>query len=117
MLKSGLYEQVINQHLRHELEQITGRSATIEGIDKAEAAKILAQYVSDVIEKSLSYVTDNGGDISQQVDFINKIIATIIEETSEPDFSKLTVDRKAEQLRALLDTVHTPGATGGNGMD
>ena len=110
MLKSGLYEQVINQKLRQELALLQNRDIHTEGIDKAEAAKVLSQYVSEVIEKSLDYVADKGGELSHQVDFVNKIISTIINETCEPEFADQSVDESAEQLLALLDTVHAPGA-------
>ena len=108
MLKSGLYEQVINQKLKQELALLQNKEIHTEGIDKAEAAKILSQYVSEVIEKSLDYVADNGGELSHQIDFVNKIISTIINETCEPEFADQSVDEGAEQLLALLDTVHAP---------
>ena len=110
MLKSGLYEQVINQQIRQELENIQNKNKKVKEIDHAEASKILSQYVSDIIAKSLEFVADNGGDLKQQITFINRIISTIINETCEPEFTAMSVDERAEQLLAIIDTVHTTGA-------
>lgn len=71
-------------------------------IDKAEASKVLAQYLADVIQKGLDNVLDNGGDISAQIELSNRIVNLIQSTTKEPDFAALGVDERAEQLFALL---------------
>ena len=64
MLKDGLYEQVINKSLDNELAE-TDKLIQTAAIDPAEAAKILSQYISEVVEKGLQNVRDNGGDVRQ----------------------------------------------------
>lgn len=64
---------------------------------------MLAKYIAKVVEKGLSNVHDNGGDVSMQVSLANKIISTIIGETGESAFSSLSIDDRAELLLALLD--------------
>ena len=63
-LHPGLYEQVINNALTCELAEIPEARKSVAPIDKAEASKVLAQYLADVVQKGLDNVLDNGGDIS-----------------------------------------------------
>lgn len=102
MLKDGIYEQVINQELSSYLEN-TEKVKQVSAIDKAEASKILSKYITEVIEKGLDNIIDNGGDIHTQVDLVNKIINTITNETKEADFDAKSVTDRAEQLLALYD--------------
>ena len=102
MLHPGLYEQVINNALTGELAEIPEARKSVAPIDKAEASKVLAQYLADVVQKGLDNVLDNGGDISAQIGLTNQIVDLIQHTTKEADFAALGVDRRAEQLLALL---------------
>ena len=102
MLHDGLYEQIINKELETELG-LTDKLSTTAPIDSAEASKVLAKYIAEVVEKGLDNVADNGGDVSSQVALANRIISTIINETNENDFSEMSVAERAEQLLALFD--------------
>lgn len=102
MLHPGLYEQVINNALTGELAEIPEARKSVAPIDKAEASKVLAQYLADVVQKGLDNVLDNGGDISAQIGLTNQIVDLIQNTTQEADFAALGVDRRAEQLLALL---------------
>ena len=101
MLPNGLYEQIINKGLDAELAATDKLSQTAP-IDSAEAAKVLAKYVAEVVEKSLENVKDNGGDVNAQVALVNQIVSTIISETREADFDAMSIAQRAEQLLALL---------------
>ena len=102
MLHPGLYEQVINNQLTSELAEIPGARKAVAPIDKAEASKVLAQYLADVVQKGLENVLDNGGDIAAQIQLTNQIVELIQSKTKEADFAALSVDQRAEQLLALL---------------
>lgn len=102
MLHHGLYEQVINNQLTSELAEIPEARKAVAPIDKAEASKVLAQYLADVVQKGLDNVLDNGGDISAQIELTNQIVELIQNTTKEADFAALGVDQRAEQLLALL---------------
>ena len=102
MLHHGLYEQVINNQLNSELAEIPEARKAVAPIDKAEASKVLAQYLADVVQKGLNNVADNGGDISAQIALTNQIVDLIQNTTREADFAALGVDQRAEQLLALL---------------
>ena len=102
MLHDGLYEQVINKGLDSELANVDKLSQTAP-IDTAEASKVLAKYVAEVVERGLDNLRDNGGDLNDQVALANQIITTIQAETKEADFDSLSVAERAEQLLALFD--------------
>ncbi len=109
MLDPGLYEKVINEELDKALENASTQSAITDSIDKAEASKLLTRYFSEVIEKGLDNIVDNGGDIQDQIELINKLVTTIQMETKQEEFSTLAVAKRAEQLLALVyktDTIH-----------
>ncbi|MEM5770328.1 MAG: hypothetical protein AAGU32_18885, partial [Bacillota bacterium] len=73
MLQPGLYEQIINKRLGEELDAAADKLQSVAPIDEAEAAKVLSQYISEVIEKSLDTVRDGGGDVQAQIELVNKI--------------------------------------------
>ena len=102
MLHPGLYEQVINQKLDSELSTIPEACRSTAPIDKAEASKVLAQYLADVVQQGLDNVADNGGDLSAQIALTNQIVDLIQNTTKEADFASMGVAQRAEQLLALL---------------
>ena len=63
MLHDGLYEQIINKGLETELS-VTDKLSTTAPIDSAEASKVLAKYIAEVVEKGLDNVADNGGGLT-----------------------------------------------------
>lgn len=75
MLYPGLYEQVINRKLDSELAVIPEACQSTAPIDKAEALKVLAQYLSEVVQQGLDNVIDNGGDRSAQIALTNQIVS------------------------------------------
>lgn len=103
MLKTGIYEQVINNEISTQLEEHIDKLIKIAPIDEAEAPKILAKYISEVIEKGLEDLIDYGGNIQSQLDLINKIVNAIATETGKLEVDIFSVDKRAEQLLALID--------------
>ena len=102
MLHNGLYEQIINKGLDTELSATDKLSQTAP-IDSAEASKVLAKYVAEIVENGLNNVKDNGGNLTSQIELVNRIVSTIMTETKEADFDTLSVAERAEQLLALFD--------------
>ncbi len=101
-LYPGLYEQVINNALSSELAEIPEARKVTAPIDKAEASKVLAQYLADVVQKGLDNVLDNDEKIINQIELTNRIVELIQNVTKEADFAAMGIDRRAEQLLALL---------------
>ena len=102
MLKDGLYEQVINKSLDNELAA-TDKLIQTAAIGRAEAAKWLSQYIAEVVEKGLQNVRDNGGDVSSQVELVNKIVSSVVSGTQETSFDSMSVAERAEMLLALIE--------------
>ena len=102
MLKAGVYEQVVNAALARELDSVEPARKALAPIDPAEAAEVMSQYLADVARRGLENVLDIGGDIAAQVELANRIVALIESSTQEADFASLGIDRRAEQLLALL---------------
>lgn len=102
MLHPGLYEQVINNKLDSELSEVSEARQSTAPIDKAEASKVLAQYLTEVVQQGLDNVADNGGDLSAQIALTNQIVELIQNTTKEADFAAMGVAQRAEQLLALL---------------
>ena len=69
--------KVVNNRLASELAEIPEARKAVAPIDRAEASKVLAQYLADVVQKGLDNVLDNGGDISAQIELSNQIVALI----------------------------------------
>lgn len=102
MLKPGLYEQVINNKIGEELSEIPAARQSAAPIDHAEAAGVLAQYLTSVIQEGLDNIKSSDDDVSSQITLANQIIALIEAKTKESDFASLQVDQRAEHLLALL---------------
>ena len=68
ILQPGLYEQVINYALIQELSVIADACKSFVPQEKAEAFEGLAQYLSEVVQKGLDYVLDNGGPLRTDQD-------------------------------------------------
>ena len=102
MLHPGLYEQIISKAMERALSSTDRRSQTAP-IDPAEASKVLAQYVAEVVERGLETLRDRGGDLHAQVALTNRLIRALQAETQEPDRDARAVAERAEQLLALFD--------------
>lgn len=113
MLHPGLYEQVINNALTGELAGIPEARKAVAPIDKAEASKVLAQYLADVVQKGLDNVLDNGGDVSAQIELTNRIIGLIQNTTGRfVEFVRTVYgeDTLEENLRFIANALGGKGA-------
>lgn len=100
MLPEGLYEQVISKALDKKLSEDNGIKYDVEQIDNAEAPSILSKYIAEIAEKGLMQV--QGDDISGQISLANKIISVITEATGDDEFDGSSVEKKAQQLLAVV---------------
>ena len=103
MLKPGIYEQVINKKLGTEIDSYEDKLSKTAPIDSTEASKILASYISEIVEKGLNNIKDRDDDIAAQIVLTNKIVTTVLNETNNDEFDEFFVDKRAEQLLALID--------------
>ena len=102
MVKSGIYEQVLNSLISKQIDS-SSHIVKTGPIDSAEAARVLAMYLSQVIEQGLCIIKDNGGRIDDQISLCNSLIDTIVLSAGDAALAEMSVDRRAEMLLALLE--------------
>lgn len=107
MLKTGLYEQVINEALSKEMDT-SKQLYDCREIDKTESPQILSKYLSEIIEKGLSYFPKD--DTEKRLELTNKIVSVITEATADKDFNNLRVNQKPEQLFVVANILNNAGA-------
>lgn len=106
MLKPGIYEQVVTKAIQKELSKLNPRSTFTENIDEAEAASVLTQYVSDVIQSGIKQVKDYGGNVHSQVELANEIIQVVQQKIQDMELEASSVDDSATQLLAIKPEIN-----------
>jgi len=105
-MQIGLYEQLINKIILSQINQLDKDQFFISetNIDKAEAAKVLGQYLSNVVRYALSLI--NGDDlVEKQIDLANKIIRLLKDELSYQDFDNDLIAVEAKILSAIFSKI------------
>ena len=108
-LSSGLYEQLINELMRRELNDLdpTRWSWDQEAIDAAESPTILSQYLERVIRRTLDACTGDQA-LQQQVAVCNDIVERLSARVPEAELGGSTIPPQVEILLALLDRPTSP---------
>ncbi|MDO8727620.1 MAG: hypothetical protein Q7J35_16260 [Candidatus Methanoperedens sp.] len=70
-------------------------------IDKSEAAKLLSQYLGEVINRALSFIADENS-IEQQIEISNKIIRLLRDELEDIDFEDDLIAVNGKILNAIF---------------
>lgn len=102
-MQLGLYEQLINKLVFTQINQLNKDQFFIKesNIDKAEAAKILGQYLGNVIRYALNLITGNDS-VDRQIDLANKIIHLLKDELAHQDFEDDLINVEAKILSAIF---------------
>lgn len=102
-MQLGLYEQLINKLVVSKLNQLERDKFYIKesDIDKAEAARLLSQYLINVIRYSLSLISGDDS-IERQINLANKIINLLKVELSSQDFDDDLISIEAKILSAVF---------------
>ena len=105
-MQLGLYEQLINKMVLSQIENLNRENYFIKEtrIDKAEAARILSQYLSDVIHYAFSIITGDNS-IELQINLANKIIRLLQTELSIQDFDEDLIEIEAKILIAVFNNI------------
>lgn len=103
MLEKGLYEQLISNLISTKIEALDRNEFYIKEnrIDKSEAAKILSQYLIDVIRVALNIISGEDS-IEKQIELSNKIIKLLSNELREEDFGDDIIDTNGRILSAVF---------------
>lgn len=107
MLKQGIYENIINEETESKIHETESQKFVCirKPIDEAEASKILAQYLANVIQNRL----ENTDNLQERVNFINKILSDngLMGELKIADASNLLMEVMSEQKKLLQESSHS----------
>jgi len=108
-LSSGLYEQLIDELMRRELNALdpTQWSWDQEAIDAAESPTILSRYLERVIRRGLDACTGDQA-LQQRVAVCNDIVERLSARVPEAELGGSTIPPQVEILLALLDRPTSP---------
>lgn len=108
-MEHGIYEQVISNKLKSELDRIPEDNKFIEHIDSIEAPSILSDYVGKAVKKYLQKVSEkvengdasvdtsniNEKNLAKQVRIVNELLGMLDDSSDE------LVSDRGEQLKAI----------------
>lgn len=99
-LPIGLYEQVINQKLKLDLQEIQDKCiSTTQKIDAAEAPDILAKYAYNLFNYALKAKKDP----DNQIDLCNKIVQLLRHELDDHYVDQFSLPDNPEQLLSIAE--------------
>ena len=89
MTHQGLYEQLINKMISSKLNDLDRNTFYIKenAIDKNEAARVLSQYLVEVIRFALNLISGDDS-IEKQIEISNKIIFLLRTELKDEAFDE-----------------------------
>ena len=98
MMKPGLYEQIISQHISEELDSIAEPLKAVEDLDQAEAPQVLAGYVAEATRAALETITEEDSDV--RVKLVNEVIQVLSGKREE--LEQQSVKSPAQKLLQVL---------------
>lgn len=104
--QQGLYEQLINKLVLSKLNELDRSTFYVKEspIDKSEAARVLSQYLVEVIKMALNLITEENS-VEKQIELSNKIISLLRFELNNEDFSGDLIATEAKILSAIFSKV------------
>lgn len=108
MFKQGIYEQLVTKLVATKLQSLDRNNFYVREnlIDKAEAAKILSSYLSEIIQLALNSITGDNS-LERQIKVSNKIIKLLRDELEEENFDENLIDIEAKILAAVFSKIDT----------
>lgn len=109
MMQQGLYEELINKLIASKLKALDKNAFYIKetSIDKSEASRILAQYLSSVIQFALNSISGDTS-IEKQIELSNKIIFLLSNHLKGEDFEDDILETNAKILTAIFSKIDAP---------
>jgi superfamily II DNA or RNA helicase len=106
MTQLGLYEQLINKLVLSKLKDLDRNTFYIKEseIDKIEAARVLSQYLVEVIRFALNLISGDDS-IEKQIELSNKIIFLLRTELKNEEFDKDLIATEAKILSAIFSKI------------
>lgn len=105
MLKSGIYDQIINTIIKSKLDQIAEDENYIkkDKMGDLETSYLISNYLSNIIKFSIDQFEDNKKNVTEAgIGLCNKIIDLLIEETKNNELSKYKI-KEDMVLKAIFN--------------
>lgn len=107
-LTTGLYEQVINRAIDSGLELLKkeGRTTAYHAtIDREEARLVLSRYMTEVMDRGLSYIREKFKEesLNRQVQVCNEIISQLERLTDCTELMEWQIGSDAQLLLSIID--------------
>ena len=114
MLKEGLYEELISEKLKEELDILDNGKYDIskDKLDVEEARKRLSSYISDITRKALRYIREDFSSneskeaLLKQIKTCNEIIEILAKNLDEEEFKKLKLSEEGEVLTSIYSKLN-----------
>ncbi|MFC0272999.1 DUF3427 domain-containing protein [Metabacillus herbersteinensis] len=113
MLKQGIYEEIINQKLKTEINSLDLDRYEFgkEKLDVEEARKILSTYISHITRKALKFLRENEKDdneaLVEQIKICNEIISLLSAKLDYEDFKSLHIGEEGEILTSVYSRINS----------
>jgi superfamily II DNA or RNA helicase len=106
MSQLGLYEQLINKLILSKLNELDRNKFLIKEteIDKSEAARVLSQYLAEIIRFALNLISGDNS-IDKQIELSNKIILLLRAELKDEKFDDDLIATEAKILSAIFSKI------------
>jgi len=114
---SGLYEEVISEALRSQLEVLQDYQKETKKLDPEEAYLILSKYTGQVIRRALRLVretkstneseNEDGEALVHQVSLCNQVIELLSQVTKQDDLLNYKISEQHEMLLSLYLKINT----------
>ncbi|WP_379135244.1 DUF3427 domain-containing protein [Paenibacillus sp. sgz500958] len=110
-MKQGIYEQIINNITRQQLESLDPGVYDIgkEPLDAEEARKLLTSYLATVTRRALKVVREASDDkeaVVAQIRICNDIIATLRDAMGPEEYKELQLDEQGEVLTHIFSKIN-----------
>jgi superfamily II DNA or RNA helicase len=106
MLQQGLYEKLIDKLISSKINAIDKNTFYIKEslIDRAEAARVLSQHLTEIIKIALSQISGDES-LEDQIKLSNKIILLLKSELQEESFEEDIISTEGKILSAIFSKV------------
>ena len=106
MLQQGLYEKLIDKLISTKINTLDKNTFYIKEnpIDRAEAARVLSQHLTEIIKIALSQISGEES-LEEQIKLSNKIILLLKSELQEESFEEDIIATEGKILSAIFSKV------------
>jgi superfamily II DNA or RNA helicase len=109
-MTEGIYEQLINQLVISEIDRLSVNDYYIDStpLPKKEAAFVLSQYFSKVLQKALGFVKEQDDTPHHQIELANKLIQLLADELKNQGIEKNLINTEGKILIAIFAKLNSP---------